>query len=72
MYGWRARIGLIIAHGNTTMEPEFNRVAPEGVSIHAARVAVGERTLEGFANKDQRLENAIRLLGDMNIRSYGH
>ncbi len=34
----RARIGLIITHTNTVMEPEFNRLAPRGVSIHTARV----------------------------------
>src|SRR5262245_25707560 len=54
------------------MEPEFNRIAPEGVSIHAGRVPVGDRTREGFSNKDQPLESAVRLLSDMNIRSYAY
>jgi maleate isomerase len=38
MYGWRARIGLLIPSPNTTMEPEFNQVVPEGVSVHAERM----------------------------------
>jgi maleate cis-trans isomerase len=38
MYGWRARIGLIVPAENTAMEPEFNRMAPDGVTIHTSRV----------------------------------
>src|SRR3954452_12999856 len=41
MYGWRARIGLLVPSVNTTMEPEFWNLAPEGVSIHSARMDVG-------------------------------
>ena len=33
MYGWRARIGMVMAEVNTAMEPEFNRLAPEGVTV---------------------------------------
>lgn len=36
-YGWRAKIGLIIPSTNTINEPEFWRLAPRGVTIHAAR-----------------------------------
>ena len=36
-YSWRARIGLVIPPGNTTNEPEFNLMSPEGVTIHTAR-----------------------------------
>jgi arylmalonate decarboxylase len=37
-YSWRGRIGLVSPSTNTTLEPEFWRLAPEGVSIHVARV----------------------------------
>jgi arylmalonate decarboxylase len=37
-YGWRGRIGLVSPSTNTTLEPEFWRLAPEGVSVHVARV----------------------------------
>ncbi len=37
-YGWRGRIGLVSPSTNSTLEPEFNLMAPEGVSVHAARV----------------------------------
>ncbi len=48
MYGWRARIGLIIPSSNTTMEPEFWKMAPEGVSIHTSRVRLVEVTPEAL------------------------
>jgi maleate isomerase len=38
MYGWRGRIGIIIPSSNTTCEPELQTMAPDGVSVHAARV----------------------------------
>ena len=37
-YSWRGRIGLVSPSTNTTLEPEFWRLAPEGVSVHVARV----------------------------------
>jgi maleate cis-trans isomerase len=41
MYGWRGRIGLLVPSINTTMETEFWRIAPEGVSVHSARISGG-------------------------------
>jgi maleate cis-trans isomerase len=41
MYGWRGRLGLILGTPNTVCEPEFARMAPEGVSVHGARMDVG-------------------------------
>lgn len=35
--GWRARIGVIVPVSNTMNEVEFNRMAPEGVTIHCTR-----------------------------------
>ncbi|MEO5740365.1 MAG: aspartate/glutamate racemase family protein, partial [Vicinamibacterales bacterium] len=37
-YGARGRIGLIAPSTNTTLEPEFWRMAPDGIAIHVARV----------------------------------
>lgn len=36
--GWRARIGTIIPVSNTTNEVEFNRMKPDGVTVHFTRV----------------------------------
>jgi maleate isomerase len=38
MYGWRGRIGIIVPSTNTTCEEEFRQIAPQGISIHTARV----------------------------------
>lgn len=39
MYGYRGRIGLLVPNMNTTMEMDFHRLAPEGVSVHTARIS---------------------------------
>jgi len=38
MYGWRARVGLIVPSTNSTIEEEFHRLLPEGISVHTARM----------------------------------
>lgn len=38
VYGEKARIGLIVPGPNTVSETEFWRLAPEGVTIHTARL----------------------------------
>ena len=38
MIGWRGRIGLIIPSTNTTIEYEYTKMAPQGISIHVSRV----------------------------------
>ena len=37
--GWRARIGVLTPHFDPVPESEFWTMAPEGVSVHAARGA---------------------------------
>ena len=38
MYGWRARVGIIVSPPNTVAEVEYSRMAPQGVSVHASRM----------------------------------
>ncbi len=38
MFGWRARIGVLLPPGNPTVEPELWGMAPSGVSLHFARL----------------------------------
>jgi len=44
MYGWRGRLGIILPGDNAVMEPEFNRLVPEGVSVHVSRLRLVHRT----------------------------
>ena len=48
--GTRGRIGLIVPSVNTVVEPEMNRMKPEGVTVHAARVLIpaAMSTLDAF------------------------
>ncbi len=40
MYGWRARLGLIMPSNNTVIEPELWPILPPGITIHGHRVGV--------------------------------
>jgi maleate cis-trans isomerase len=61
MYGWRGRIGLLVPSINTTMETEFWRIAPEGVSVHSARIAGGRHgTPEELRGMESASKNAAR------------
>lgn len=64
MYGWRAKLGIMIPSVNTVMEPEFVRMAPEGVSVHASRLKAegvfGSDTLIAMAAHS---EDAAEVLG---------
>lgn len=81
MYGTVARIGIVIPCVNTTMEPEFHRLAQSvsGVTIHSARVhtpATGdnELTAEGlFEMERQAIDTVVPELAHakMNLIVYG-
>ena len=57
MYGWRGRIGLLVPSINTTMETEFWRIAPAGVSVHTARISGGRH---GTPEELRGMENASK------------
>ena len=62
MYGWRGRIGLLVPTGNIVMEPEFNRMAPDGLSVHANRVylkSVTPEHLKGMAGEAEDAAGAL-------------
>jgi maleate isomerase len=60
MIGWRAKFGVMVPCGNTTIEPELYRMAPEGVTFHFDRIGLVpegespeevERRLKGYAEE---------------------
>lgn len=62
--GWRAKIGLIYMASSTVMEPEFQAMAPDGVSIHTTRIPFLKASSEGIRSMMSKgpLEDAAALL----------
>jgi maleate cis-trans isomerase len=69
MYGWRGKIGLLIPATNNIMEPEFNQMAPEGVSVHSARIATDRAaTIETLIAMENESKSAGRLVGQAEVQ----
>jgi maleate cis-trans isomerase len=66
MYGWRARIGLLVPSINTTMETELWSIVPEGVSVHTGRIAGGRHgtpeTLRGMEAEARRSAEPLSMV----------
>ena len=72
MYGWRARIGLVIPANNTVIEPEFSKIMPLGVSAFGARIKSYGLSAEGI---EKMVENSHRAaeelaVGAMDVIAY--
>jgi len=74
MFGWRARIGVLLPPGNPTVEPELCGMAPTGVSVHFARMEAPPSLgpAGGAAGMEERtrayregLEGPARALGEV-------
>ncbi len=62
MYGWRAKIALIIPENNVVMEHEFNKLAPEGVSIHSTRAYSNLKGIEKHREREEQLDDIAKKL----------
>ena len=74
MYGWRGRIGLLVPSTNTTMEVDFYRLAPEGVSIHTARLKTErEATIDTLVKMEEAAEEAAESVAtaEVNVIVFG-
>lgn len=74
-YGWRARLGVIVPPTNTVNEAEWQRLAPQGVSVHATRMPLHADTesAEGERALYSDLEHAVKDLSaaGMRVIAYG-
>jgi maleate isomerase len=63
----RRRIGLLLPSSNTTQEPEFTRIMPDGVTLHVARLPL--RTVEpsSTARIVEDIEAECQKLGDADV-----
>jgi len=65
MYGWRARIGLLLPSVNGTMEKDFWDLAPEGVTMYTTRFSAGtEGTPDKIRGMEHESKQAARLCAD--------
>jgi maleate isomerase len=60
--GWRARIGVLTPDDDTVPESEFWTMAPDGVSVHAARIPLVDlQTYSDPPGPDNAIEQLARL-----------
>jgi maleate isomerase len=70
MNGWRGRIGLLVPSVNFTVEMEFFRALPEGVSVHTARVKYRsfereEEKVQAYIDMGKNVPKAAKEVADI-------
>jgi maleate isomerase len=70
MYGWRARLGVLVPSGIIAIEPEFNLMAPRGVSCHYTRFGFSgggsnEKVLNDLKKAGDSIADAADLIMDV-------
>lgn len=73
MHGWRARIGLVVPSSNTTNGPEFQWAAPDGVSVHMARMRLERTNAETLTEMADEIDRCGDLLStaDVDVAVFG-
>lgn len=67
MYGRRGRIGALVPAGNSVVEPEFQRMAPEGVTTLASRVRLKDVTPDSLRAMQDDTERAAADVADARV-----
>ena len=62
MYGWRARLGVLVPSAIVVTEPEFNLMTPKGVSVHYHRTAFRGGGLKDLEKAETGILDAIEPL----------
>jgi maleate isomerase len=65
MYGYRGKIGLLVPLVNTTLEMDFHRLIPEGVSVHTARISLDAPPESKVETLEELAINAIKAAKDV-------
>jgi maleate cis-trans isomerase len=63
----RLRIGLLLPSSNTTQEPEFTRILPDGVTLHSARLPLRMVDPSSTARIVEDIETESRKLADADV-----
>ena len=61
------RIGLLAPSSNTTVEPEFYRALPEGVTLHTARLPITTVTPESIGKMADSLDVESKMLASADV-----
>lgn len=61
------RIGLLAPSSNTTVEPEFYRALPEGVTLHTARLPIVTVTPESIGKMADSLDEQSKLVATADV-----
>lgn len=61
------RIGLLAPSSNTTVEPEFYRALPEGVTLHTARLPITTVTPESIGKMADSLDEQSKLVATADV-----
>ncbi len=64
-YGWRARLGLIVPPTNTANEAEWNRVVPDGITVHSTRMPLHAQSDRPVQDDDAIAVDLRRAAGDV-------
>lgn len=62
-----SRIGLFVPSSNTTIEPEFYRALPPGVTVHVARLFLAQIATDSIENVVRDLETQARNLASADV-----
>jgi len=61
------RIGLLVPSSNTTIEPEFNKMAPSKVTVHSTRMMLKEITSKAMLKMADEAEKGTELLSSAGV-----
>src|SRR5699024_367530 len=76
-YGWRGKIGLIYIASAYSMEVEFNKMAPQGVTSHTTRVALSDQpecfSIDDLSNLKDDVLHSTKILAQapLNAIAFG-
>lgn len=72
MFGYRAKIGLVIPSNNTVIEPELWAMVPDGVTVHGNRILTHGNSPAGIVEMEKSASRAVGELanGEMSVIAY--
>lgn len=64
MYGWRAKLGVMVPSSNGTMEPDYQKVNIDGVAFFYSRIKITGENKEEIENMFNQVPRAAKELAD--------